>query len=323
MFSPNVTIEIEGLEFHAFPIVLKSSKVDLILGIDWLKAYTALINCATKAVQLLHPSDDIVNYHAHLVQNAKARIYALNALNASPLEGIENVPVVCDFQDVFSEELPGVPPARAVEFVIDLKPGTTPIAKRPYKMPPHELLELKEELDKSLRKSFIRPSSSAWGAPSLFVKKKDGTNRLVQDYRPINQATIQNKYPLPRINDLYDQLAGSSVFSKLNLRLGYHQIRVREEDIPKTAFVTRYGSYEYTVISFGLTNTPATFSRLMNYIFMDYLDKLVVVYLDDILVFSKNKEEHAEHLRLVLEKLRRNWMHLSIGANCALYIVRT
>ena len=116
--------------------------------------------------------------------------------------------------------------------------------KRPYKMPLHELLELKEEIDKSLRKGFIRPSSSAWGAPSLFVKKKDGTNRLVQYYRPINQATIQNKYPLPRIKDLYDQLAGSSVFPKLDLRLGYHQICVREEDIPKTAFVTRYGSYE-------------------------------------------------------------------------------
>jgi len=217
--------------------------------------------------------------------------------------------VVREFQDVFPEELPGIPPARAVEFVIDLVPGTTPIAKRPYKMPPHELLELKQEIDNSLRLGFIRPSSSAWGAPSLFVKKKDGTNRLVQDYRPINQATIQNKYPLPRINDLYDQLAGSTVFSKLDLRLGYHQIRVRKEDIPKTAFVTRYGSYEYTVMSFGLTNAPATFSRLMNYIFMDYLDKFVVVYLDDILVFSKNKEEHTEQLRLVLDKLREHKLY--------------
>ena len=263
---------------------------------EWLKAHTASIVCATKVVHLLHPSDEIVSYHAQLVQNAEARLYALNALNAAPLEGIEKIPVVRNFQDVFPEELPGIPPARAVEFVIDLKPGTVPIAKRPYKMPPHELLELKEEIDKSLHKGFIRPSSSAWGAPSLFVKKKDGMNRLVQDYRPINQATIQNKYPLPRINDLYDQLAGSSIFSKLDLRLGYHQIRVREEDIPKTAFVTRYGSYEYTVMSFGLTNAPATFSRLMNYIFMDYLDKFIVVYLDDILVYSKNKEEHAEHL---------------------------
>src|SRR3954467_12769706 len=164
----------------------------------------------------------------------------MNALNASPLDGIENVPVVRDFLDVFPEELPGIPPTREVEFVIDLKPGTTPIAKCPYNMPPHELLELKKEIDEALRKGFIRPSSSAWGAPSLFVKKSDGTNRLVQDYRPINQATIQKKYPLPRINDLYDQLAGSKVVSKLDLRLGYHQIRVREEDIPKTAFITRY-----------------------------------------------------------------------------------
>jgi hypothetical protein len=187
---------------------------------DWLKAHTASIDCATKTVQLLHPLDEIVNYSARLVRDAEAQIYALNVLNASPLEGIDNVPFVRDFQDVFPEELPGVPPVRAVEFVIDLIPGNTPIAKRPYKMPPHELLELKEEIDKSLRKGFIRPSSSAWGAPSLFVKKKDGKNRLVQDYRPINQATIQNKYPLPRINDLYDQLASSSVFSKLDLRLG-------------------------------------------------------------------------------------------------------
>ena len=305
----DVPIVIEGLVFLASPIVLKSSNIDLILGMDWLKAHNALIDCAAKTVQLTHSSGQTINYSTRAIPNAEAQIYALNALNASPLDGIENIPVVRDFQDVFPEELPGMPPVRDVEFVIDLKPGTTPIAKRPYKMPPHELLELKEEIDKSLRAGFIRPSSSAWGAPSLFVKKKDGTNRLVQDYRPINQATIQNKYPLPRINDLYDQLAGSSVFSKLDLRLGYHQIRVREEDIPKTAFVTRYGSYEYTVMSFGLTNAPATFSRLMNYIFMEYLDKFVVVYLDDILVYSKNEEEHAEHLRLVLEKLREHQLY--------------
>src|SRR4051812_3390304 len=176
-------------------------------------------------------------------------------------------------------------------------------------MPPHHLLELKKEIDESLRKGFIRPSSSAWGAPSLFVKKSDGTNRLVQDYRPINEATIHKKYPLPRINNLYGQLAGSKVFSKLDLRLGYHQIRVREEDILKTAFITRYGSYEYTVMSFGLTNAPATFSWLMNYIFMEYLDKFVVVYLDDILIYSKNEEEHAEHLRLILAKLREHKLY--------------
>ena len=154
-------VELERLEFHVFPIVLKSSNIDLILGMDWLKAHTASIVCATKTVHLLHPSDEIVSYNARLVQNAEARLYVLNASNAAPLEGTEKILVVCNFLDVFPEELPGIPPARAVEFVIDLKPGTVPIAKRPYKMPPHELLELKEEIDKSLRSGFIHPSSSA------------------------------------------------------------------------------------------------------------------------------------------------------------------
>src|SRR4051795_13046264 len=190
---------------------------------DWLKFHDAALYCGTKSVQLFHPSSGIVNHTARVTRNAETQIFMMNALNVSPLKGIENVPVVRDFPDVFPEELPGIPPIREVEFVIDLKPVTVPIANRPYKMPPHELLELKEEIDKALQKGFIRPSSSAWGAPSLFVKKSDGTNRLVQDYRPINQATIQNKYPLPRINDLYDQLAGSVVFYKLNLRLGYYR----------------------------------------------------------------------------------------------------
>src|SRR4051812_49397793 len=306
---PGTIIEIEGIEFLASPIILTSSTIDLILGMDWLKGHNAALYCGTKSVHLFPPSGEIVNLTTRVTRDAETQIFMMNGLNVSPLEGIENVPVVRDFPDVFPEELPGIPPTREVEFVIDLKPGTVPIAKRPYKMPPHELLELKEEIDQALQKGFIRPSSSAWGAPSLFVKKSDGTNRLVQDYRPINQATIQNKYPLPRINDLYDQLAGSTVFSKLDLRLGYHQIRVRKEDIPKTAFITRYGSYEYTVMSFGLTNAPATFSRLMNYIFMEYLDKFVVVYLDDILVYSKNEEEHAEHLRLILEKLQEHKLY--------------
>ena len=150
-------------------------------------------------------------------------------------------------------------------------------------MAPLELAELKKQLDEALNKGFIHPSSSPWACPVLFVKKKDGTDRMVVDYRPVNLVTIKNKYPLPRINDLYDQLAGSSVFSKMDLRLGYHQIKIKNGDIPKTAFVTHYGQYEYTVMSFGLTNAPATFSRLMNLIFMEYLDKFVVVYLDDML----------------------------------------
>src|SRR4051812_39655798 len=309
MMSPDTTIAIVGLLFPATLIVLKSSNIDVILGMDWLAAHDARIHCATKTVQLKHPFGKKIPYSARTTQHVEGQIYALNALNTSPLEGIENVPVVRDFLDIFPVELPGIPPIRDVEFVIDLKPGTVPIAKCPYKMPPHHRLELKKEIDTTLQKGFIRPSSSDWGAPSLFVKKSDRTNHLVQDYQPINQATIQNKYPLPWINDLYDQLVGSTVFSKLDLRLGYHQIQVHEEDIPKTAFITRYGSYEYIVMSFGLTNAPATFSRLMNYIFMDYLDKFVVVYLDDILIYSKNEEEHVEHLRLMLEKLREHKLY--------------
>src|ERR1043165_151255 len=186
-----------------------------------------------------------------------------------------------------------MPPDRCVEFIVDLMQGTTPISRRPYSMAPHELAELKIQLEALLEKGFICPSSSPWGCPVLFVTKKYGTERMCVDYHPLNLATIKNKYPLPRINDIYDQLAGSSVFSKMDLRLGYHQIKIRSEDIPKTTFTTLYCLYASTVMSFGLTKPPATFSRLMNSIFMEYLDRFVVIYLDDILIYSKNKEEHA------------------------------
>src|SRR3954471_4372292 len=161
---PNTTVQVEGIIFLASPIILKSSTIDLILGMDWLKVHDAALYCGTKSVQLFHPSGEIVNHTARITQDVEAQIYILNTLNASPLEGIELVSIVREFLDVFPEELSGIPPIREVEFVIDLKPGTTPIAKRPYKMPPHELLELKKEIDESLRKGFIRPSSSAWGA---------------------------------------------------------------------------------------------------------------------------------------------------------------
>ena len=243
----------------------------------------------------------------------------MHTLNVLPLTELEDIPVVRDFPDVFPEELSGMPPDRAVEFIVDLKPGTAPISRRPYRMAPHELAELKTQLEALLEKGFIRPSSPPWGCPVLFVTKKDGTERMCVDYRPLNLATIKNKYPLPRINDLYDQLAGSTVFSKMDLRSRYHQIRIREEDIPKTAFTTRYGLSEYTVMSFGLTNAPATFSRSMNSIFMEYLDKFVVVYLDDILIYSKNEEEHAEHLRLLLMKLREHRLYAKFS-NCELWL---
>jgi hypothetical protein len=176
-------------------------------------------------------------------------------------------------------------------------------------MPVNELVELKKQITELQAKGFIRPSSSPWGAHVLFVEKKDGTQRMCIDYRSLNEVTIKNKYPLPRIEDLFDQMKGESVFSKINLTSGYHQLKIRESDIPKIAFRTRYGLYEYTVMSFGLTNAPVYFMYLMNKVFMECLDRFIIVFIDDILIFSKTMEEHEEHLRLVLEKLRSNQLY--------------
>ncbi|GKC47713.1 putative reverse transcriptase domain-containing protein [Tanacetum coccineum] len=208
-----------------------------------------------------------------------------------------------------SDELPGLPPAREIEFGIELVRGAEPISKAPYRMAPVELKELKEQLQEMLENGFIRPSVSPWGAPVLFVKKKDGSMRLCIDYRELNRITIRNRYPLPRIDDLFDQLQGAKYFSKIDLRSGYHQLRVREQDISKTAFRTRYGHYEFLVMPFGLTNAPAVFMDLMNRIFHEYLDKFVIVFIDDILVYSKSEEEHEQHLRIVLEILRQKKLY--------------
>jgi hypothetical protein len=231
----------------------------------------------------------------------------------------DNIRVVRDFPDVFPEELPGMPPDREVEFVIDLLPGTAPISKRPYRMAVEELKELKKQLTELQEAGFIRPSSSPWGAPVLFVQKKDGSQRMCVDYRSLNDVTVKNKYPLPRIEDLFDQMRGARVFSKIDLRSGYHQMRIRPSDIPKTAFSTRYGLYEFTVMSFGLTNAPAYFMNLMNKVFMEYLDRFVVVFIDDILIYSKNESDHEQHLRLVLQKLRDNQLYAKFS-KCEFWI---
>jgi ribonuclease HI len=205
---------------------------------------------------------------------------------------------------VFPEELPGMPPERKVEFAIELIPGTAPISKRAYRVSGPELGELKKQIDELLEKGYIRPSTSPWAALVLFVEKKDGTKRMCIDYRALNEVTVKNKYPLPRIEDLFDQLRGASVFSKIDLRSCYHQLRIRPSDIPKIAFITKYELYEFMVMSFGLTNAPSYFMYLMNIVFIDYLNKFVVVFIDDILVYSQNEQEHEEHLRKVLQRLR-------------------
>ncbi|GKA69958.1 putative reverse transcriptase domain-containing protein [Tanacetum coccineum] len=222
---------------------------------------------------------------------------------------LEDVPTVRDFPKVFPEDLPGLPPTRQVEFQIDLVPGAAPVARAPYRLAPSEMEELSTQLQELSDKGFIRPSSSPWGAPVLFVKKKDGSFRMCIDYRELNKLTVKNRYPLPRIDDLFDQLQGSSVYSKIDLRSGYHQLRVRDEDIPKTAFRTRYGHYEFQVMPFGLTNAPAVFMDLMNRVCRPYLDKFVIVFIDDILIYSKTKEEHDAHLRLILELLKKEELY--------------
>jgi hypothetical protein len=203
-----------------------------------------------------------------------------------------------------------MPPDRDIEFVIELKPGTALIYKTPFRMTTSELAKLIKEL---LEKGFICPSSSPWGAPVIFVPKKDGTQRLCVNYRALNEITIKNKYLVPRIDDLFDQLRGACVFSKTELRSGYHQLKVQECDIPKTTFVSRYDLYEFTVISFGLTNALAYFMYLMNKVFMEYLDKFVIVFIDDLLVYSRSEEEHEEHLRLVLQKLRDHKLYAKLS----------
>ncbi|XP_052734099.1 uncharacterized protein LOC128196647 [Vigna angularis] len=227
--------------------------------------------------------------------------------------GSEERMVLDEFPDVFPEEIPGLPPTREVEFTIDLVTTAAPISVQPYRMAPAELVELKKQIEELMEKQFIRPSVSPWGALVLLVKKKDGSSRLCIDYRQLNKLTIKNKYPLPRIDDLLDQLHGATVFSKIDLRSGYHQIRVKEDDIQKTAFRSRYGHYEYVVMPFGVTNAPAVFMDYMNRIFRPYLDKFMVVFIDDILIYSKTKDEHEEHLRAVLTVLREKELYAKLS----------
>jgi hypothetical protein len=284
----------------------------VILGMDWLSKHKGMIICAKKVVRLTTSSGKEVEY---VVENLVTDKAASNRIMLNHFDAASTLHIrtVFEFPDVFPEELPGMPPGHEIEFVIELVPGTAPIFKRPYRMAANQLAELKEQLQELLDKGYIRPSASRWGAPIIFVPKKDGTQRMCVDYHSLNEVIIKNKCPLPRIDDLFDQLKGACVFSKIDLRSGYHQLKIRATDIPKTAFITRYGLYEYMVMSFGLTNAPAYFMYLMNKFFMEYLDKFVVVFINYILIFSKNEEDHDEHLRVVLQKLRENQLYAKLS----------
>ena len=296
-------------------LVLPMSDFDVVLGMNWLNKYRAIIDCSTTTLSLVLGDKRVTHELVcpRPLSMPTMELWERSQLAALQLEEkeptLETVPVVCEYPDVFPEDLPGLPPHRDVEFSIDVVPGTAPISKPAYRMAPVEMAELKKQVMELQQKGFIRPSISPWGAPVLFVKKKDGSLRLCIDYRELNKVTIKNKYPLPRIDDLFDQLKGAAVFSKIDLRSGYHQLRIKAQDIPKTAFRTRYGHYEFLVMPFGLTSAPAAFMDLMNRVFRDFLDQFVIVFIDDILVYSKNEEDHEYHLRQVLQRLRNEKLY--------------
>ncbi|GJW33032.1 putative reverse transcriptase domain-containing protein [Tanacetum coccineum] len=257
---------------------------------------------STKFMPLIDVKPSILN-HIYEIEVANGQIVETNKIVRE--RKLKDIPIIQGFPAVFPKDLSGLPPFRQVEFHIDLIPGATPIAKSPYRLAPTEMQELSNQLQELQDKGFIRPSCSTWGAVVLFVKKKDGSFRMCIDYRELNKLTVKNRYPLPRINDLFDQLQGSRYFSKIDLHSGYHQLRVHEADILKTTFRTRYGHFEFTVMPFGLTNALAVFMDLINRVRKPYLDKFFIVFIDDILIYSKSKEEHEGHLKLVLELLKK------------------
>ncbi|KAJ9563654.1 hypothetical protein OSB04_008814 [Centaurea solstitialis] len=340
----NSIIEIFGVKFRIDLIPIPMREINVVVGVDWLSRNGGHIDCENERVVIRNPSGGeltILREHAlalgkncqgcslakvqvnlskkktilserrkklpKLCTLAKARkhvlhgghsflAYVVDSHEEARKKTVADVPVVSEYPDVFPDDLPGVPPERQVEFRIDLVPGAAPIAKALYRLAPPEMQELSKQLKELLDKGFIRPSTSPWGAPILFVKKKDGSMRMCIDYRELNKLTVKNKYPLPRIDDLFDQLQGAVWFSKIDLRSGYHQLKVREEDVHKTAFRTRYGHSKFIVMPFGLTNAPATFKDLMNRVCRPMLDRSVI-------------EEHVEHLREVLEVLRKEKLY--------------
>ncbi|GJU65812.1 putative nucleotidyltransferase, ribonuclease H [Tanacetum coccineum] len=264
---------------RAFMLGAEEARQDpnIVTGMDWLSDHKAEIICHEKVVRIPLLDGKIV--------------------------------VVRDFPEVFPDDLSGLSPVQEIKFQIELIPEAMPVAKSPYHLEPSELEEFSGQLKELQDKGFIRPSLSPWGAPVLFVKKKDGSFRMCIDYRELNKSTIKNRYPLPRIDDLFDQLQGSQYFSKIHLRSGYHQLRVHDDDIPKTAFRTRYRHFKFTVMPFGLTNAPAVFMDLINIVCRPYLDKFVRVFIDDILIYSKTQEKHERHLGLVLELLKKEKLY--------------
>ncbi|KAG7548022.1 Reverse transcriptase domain [Arabidopsis suecica] len=315
----DISVVVNGVDMPTDLIIVKLKKHDVILGMDWLGKYKAHIDCHRGRIQFEREEGMLkfqgirttsgslvisaIQAERMLEKGCEAYIATITTNEVGANAELKDILIANEFTDVF-EAVRGLPPDRSDPFTIELEPGTTPVSKAPYRMAPTEMAELKKQLEELLDKGFIRPSSSPWGAPVLFVKKKDGSFRLCIDYRGLNKVTVKNKYPLPRIDELLDQLRGARWFSKIDLASGYHQIPIEPSDVRKTAFRTRYGHYEFVVMPFGLTNAPAAFMKMMNGIFREFLDEFVIIFIDDILVYSKDRETHQNHIRTVLERLR-------------------
>ncbi|GKB15499.1 putative reverse transcriptase domain-containing protein [Tanacetum coccineum] len=283
----------QPFEIDLMPIKLGS--FDVVIGMDWLSKYHARIIYDEKVVHIPIDGETLIirgdqsKTRLSLISCIKIERYISSGYQVfvaqvmekkSTEKRLEDIPVIREFLEVFPEDLPGLPSVLQVEFQIDLILGAAPVARAPYRLAPSEMQELSDQLQELADRGFIRPSTSPWGAPVLFVKKKDGSFRMCL-----------------------------SVYLKIDLRSCYHQLRVRDEDIPNTAFRTRYGHYKFQVMSFGLTNAPAVFMDLMNCVCKPYLDKFVIVFIDDILIYSRNKEEHADHLRIILELLKKEKLY--------------
>ncbi|GKA68758.1 putative reverse transcriptase domain-containing protein [Tanacetum coccineum] len=302
------TLTLLNQPFEIDLMLIKLGSFDVVIGMDWLSKYHARIICDEKVIHIPINGETLIirgdqsKTRLSLISCIKTERYISRGCQVfviqvmekkSDEKRLEDIPVVREFPEVFPEDLPGLPPVRQVEFQIDLIPRAAPVARAPYRLAPSEMQELSNQLQELSDRGFIRPSTSPWGAPVLFVKKKDRSFRMCIDYQELNKLTVKNRYPLPRIDDLFDQLQGSSVYSKIELRLGYHQLRVMDEDIHKIAFRTRYRHYEFQVMPFGLTNAPVVFMDPINRVYKPYLDKFIIVFIDDILIYSRNKEEHA------------------------------
>ncbi|GJW04405.1 putative reverse transcriptase domain-containing protein [Tanacetum coccineum] len=297
---------------HQFNINLMPVELNAIIGMDWLAKYQAVIVCAEKIVRIPWKNKTLI---IHGDGSTQGNVTRLNIISCTKTQKYMEKGFPIFLAHVTTKETEDKSEKKRLEDV----PIVQDYPEAPYRLAPSEMKELSEQLKELSDKGFIRPSSSPWGAPVLFVKKKDGSFRMCIDYRELNKLTVKNRYPLPRIDDLFDQLQGSSVYSKIDLRSGYHQLRVREEDIPKTAFRTRYGHYEFQVMPFGLTNAPAVFMDLMNRVCKPYLDKFVIVFIDDILIYSKNKKEHEEHLKQILELLKKEELYAKFS-KCEFWI---